>query len=40
MALEELYNQLAIKTGLSLDFILFNTTDFCQFLAYYGQNYF
>lgn len=23
-----------------LDFMLFNTTDFYQFLAYYGQNYF
>lgn len=29
-----------MKTGLSLDFMLFNTSDFYQFLAYYGQNYF
>ena len=40
MALQELYNQLKFKTGLILDFMLFNTTDFYQFLAYYGQNYF
>lgn len=40
MALEELYNQFTTKTSLSLDFMLFNTTDFYQFLAYYGQNYF
>lgn len=29
-----------MKSGLMLDFMLFNTTDFYQFLAYYGQNYF
>lgn len=40
MAMEELYNQFTIKTGMVLDFMLFNTPDFYQFLAYYGQNYF
>jgi hypothetical protein len=40
MAMEELYNQFTTKTGMIMDFMLFNTPDFYQFLAYYGQNYF